>query len=483
MMENWIEEAKQTLRRSLFPVPQELNELDWKSDISNKSERIAQHISAFSNNPNGGFLVYGLNNDGTFCPLSKEKINEIVNKIGNISRNNLTQPVAIEHEVTIFNENNILIIRIPDYFDKPVYLRGGTIYDSYKRSAGQTVKMTKQEVKHLISISVGIDFEMQTAMSNVEDDEVLKQLDYDSYFTLQEKRLPDTKHAILHTLANDDLIKSNINSWDILNLGAILFCKDITAFKDLKRKAVRVIVYKETSRINALKEQEGAKGYATGFEGLISYILDQLPSNEIIDNALRKKVKVYPEVAIREFVANALIHQDFTISGTGIMVEIFGDRLEITNPGIPLVDVNRFIDTAPKSRNEKLASLMRRLNICEERGSGVDRAINAIEVYQLPAPKFIKGDDYTRVIMYAPTSLTKMSTEDRIRACYQHTCLNYVNNQPVNNQSVRKRFNISKNYVSGASKIISETLESGLIKPSDPENASKKFASYIPFWA
>jgi predicted HTH transcriptional regulator len=207
-----------------------------------------------------------------------------------------------------------------------------------------------------------------------------------------------------------------------------------------------------------------------------------LPSNEVIENALRKKVKVYPETAIREFVANALIHQDFSVTGSGVMIEIFTDRIEITNPGVPLVDTNRFIDTAPKSRNENLASLMRRLNICEERGSGIDRAIESIEVYQLPAPKFIRGDDYTRVIMYAPTPLTRMNNDDRIRACYQHTCLQYVNNQQVNNQSVRKRFNIAKNNVSFASKIIADTLEAGLIKASDPENASKKFASYVPFW-
>jgi ATP-dependent DNA helicase RecG len=173
----------------------------------------------------------------------------------------------------------------------------------------------------------------------------------------------------------------------------------------------------------------------------------------------------------------------FSVAGSGVMIEIFTDRIEITNPGIPLVDVNRFIDTAPKSRNESLASLMRRLNICEERGSGVDRAINAIEVYQLPAPKFIRGDDYTRVMLYAPTALTRMSIEDRIRACYQHTCLNYVNNQVVNNQSVRKRFKIAVNNVSMASKIISETIDAGLIKSSDPDNSSKKFASYVPFWA
>lgn len=482
-MENWINTAIQLLHKSLYPIPQELNEIDWKSGLSDKSERLAQHISAFANYPSGGYLAYGIGNDGSSKPLSKEEMDNVVQKLGNIARNSLAQPIGIEHAVADFINQPVLFIKIPENHDKPVHLRGGDIYKSYKRSAGQTVKLSRQEVKQLIALSTGLDFESQLAQGAINEDEVLKLIDYDSYFTLQEKRLPDTKLSILQTLASEDLIKKRSQNWDVLNLGAILFAKDLRNFKELKRKAVRVIVYKETSRITALKEQEGVKGYASGFEGLVSYIMDQFPSNEVIENALRKKVKVYPEVAIREFVANALIHQDFSVTGSGVMVEIFTDRIEITNPGIPLVDVNRFIDTAPKSRNESLASLMRRLNICEERGSGIDRAISAIEAYQLPAPKFIKGDDYTRVVLYAPTALTRMSIEDRIRACYQHTCLNYVNNQLVNNQSVRKRFKIAINNVSMASKIISETIESGLIKPSDPENSSKKFASYVPFWA
>lgn len=482
-MNHWVETAIQYLKRSLHPVPHELNEIDWKSGLSDKSERLAQHLSALANHPGGGYMAFGIDNNGTANPLDKASMDLIVQKLGNIARNNLAQPVGIEHVVADFEGHAILFIKVPEHNEKPVHLRGGDIFESYKRSAGQTVKLSRHEVKQLVAVSSGFDFEAQVATSSVYDDEVLNLLDYDSYFRLQEKRLPDTKLSILQTLAAEDLTRKSVSGWDVLNLGAILFARDLKSFKELKRKAVRVIVYKETSRVNALKEQEGVRGYASGFEGMVGYIMDQLPSNEVIENALRKNVKVYPEKAIREFVANALIHQDFSVTGTGVMIEIFSDRIEITNPGVPLVDTNRFIDTAPKSRNESLAALMRRMNICEERGSGIDRAIEAIEVFQLPAPKFIRGDDYTRVILYAPTPLTRMNNEDRIRACYQHTCLNYVNNHPVNNQSVRKRFDIARNNVSFASKIISETVEVGLIKPSDPENSSKKFAAYVPFWA
>lgn len=211
--------------------------------------------------------------------------------------------------------------------------------------------------------------------------------------------------------------------------------------------------------------------------------MDQFPSNEIMESALRKQVKMYPEVAVREFVANALIHQDFAITGAGVMIEIYSDRIEITNPGVPLVDTNRFIDAVPRSRNEGLASLMRRLNICEERGSGVDRAIAMVETYQLPAPKFVRGEDNTTVTLYAYKPLSKMNKEDRVRACYQHCCLQYVSNLQTTNQTVRKRFNISEKNYPMASRIISDAINDAFIKTADPDNSSKKHAAYIPYWA
>ncbi len=483
-MKTWENRALALLTKSLTPIPTELNEIDWKSAISDKSERLAQHLSAFSHLQNGGFMVFGVNNDGTQTSISKPEIDNIIQKLGNIARNNLAQPIGIDFSVITYQGKDLLLVFIEESAYKPVHLRGAIIFESYKRSVGQTVKMSQQEVKTLIAQSQGLTFEEQIAISNVEADEVLQLIDYDAYFRLSNKNLPENKASILHVLANEEMVKHQMDGlFSITNLGAILFAKDITQFKGLRRKAIRVIIYDGINKVKAIKEQEGIKGYGAGFEGLIKYILDQLPRNEIIESALRQEVKMYPEKAVREFVANALIHQDFNIPGTGVMIEIFKDRIEITNPGIPLVDTNRFIDTAPKSRNEALASLLRRLNICEERGSGVDRAIEAIEIFQLPAPKFVKEEDYTRVTLYAYKPLSKMDKDDRTRACYQHCCLQYVSNQTTNNQSLRKRFNISESNYPMASRIIADTIEVGLIKVTDPESNSKKHVSYIPYWA
>lgn len=479
----WVESAKLLLAKSLSYVPQELNEIDWKEKLSSKTDRLAEHLSAFSNNEGGGYLAFGITNEGKSAPLGKQEMDEVIDRLSNIARNNLEIPIALEHAVIEFNGHPVLLIKIPESREKPSHIKGKNIYESFKRSAGHTVQLSKYEVRNIIALSNGLHFEEQIVHHNVSDDEVLSLLDYDSYFTLSQTRLPNSKQGILAALASAELIVKKGGNWDITNLGGILFAKNLTNFKALRRKAVRVIVYKGNSRIDAVKEQVGGKGYASGFEGLVEYILNELPENEIIESALRRKVKIYPALAIREFVANALIHQDFNINGAGVLIEIFTDRIEITNPGSPLVETNRFIDTAPKSRNEPLASLMRILYICEERGSGIDRAIDAIERHQLPAPKFINGEDYTRIIMFAPQPLSKMNSEDRTRACYQHASLNYIHNQPVNNQSIRKRFNIGKNNSSVASNIIADTIEAGLIKRHDADGGSKKFATYIPFWA
>jgi predicted HTH transcriptional regulator len=99
------------------------------------------------------------------------------------------------------------------------------------------------------------------------------------------------------------------------------------------------------------------------------------------------------------------------------MIEIFDSRMEISNPGRPLISPLRFIDEPPHSRNEEIAFLMRRMNFCEERGSGIDKVIFNIELYQLPAPDFRIAENNTIAILFGPRPLIKMSKQERIRAC------------------------------------------------------------------
>src|SRR5205823_1434195 len=141
-----------------------------------------------------------------------------------------------------------------------------------------------------------------------------------------------------------------------------------------------------------------------------------------------------------------------------------------------------FIDEY-KSRNEKLANLMRRVGICEERGSGIDRVVFQSEFHQLPAPDFRVSEHRTIAVMFAYKAFDEMNGEDRIRSCFQHCVLRYVTNQRMTNQSLRDRFKLPESKTETVSRIIGDTIQQGKIKPDDPSNRSKRYAKYVPWWA
>ena len=477
---NWKEKAIKILKDSLYPIPSELNELDWKSGLSDKSDRLAQHISAFANMKGGGVLVYGVNNDGTHFTLTKDKVDEIVQTLGNIAHNNLVYSIPIEHSVLEFEGDSLLFVYIPEQSDKPVHLRGKDIYSSYYRSAGQTVKMSRNQVKALIATSQGITFEGQIAKGGLKRDEVLNILDYKALYRILDKNIPQSTDSIIERLADYNLCKQIGADWAITNLGAILFANKLQDFPNMIGHEVVVRKYVGTNNRQQEFEQHGLRGYAVGFEHLVDFIVNNTSVEQI--DVKREGVPAYPRVAIREFVANALVHQDFGITGMPVTIEIFSNRLSITNAGAPLNDINRLIDLPPQSRNEQLAQMMFTLGICERRGSGIDRAIAAVEEMYLPPVKFTKSEQHTRVFLYPQKSLKDMTKQEKISACYQHACLVYEDGERINNQSVRERFELSKNDSSIASRIISDTLEAGLIKPADIETVSKKYMTYIPYY-
>src|SRR3989338_5474887 len=183
-------------------------------------------------------------------------------------------------------------------------------------------------------------------------------------------------------------------------------------------------------------------------------------------------------------MANALIHRDFSQTGMNPMVEIFPDRMEITNPGIllPSVKIDRLIDTAPESRNELLAGLMRRMGICEERGSGIDKALFYVEVYGLPPIEFTEGPNMFRVILRSPRRFQQMPPGERLNACYQHCCLRYVSGEPMTNASFRKRMGLKDTQYTLAWRVIDVAMDRRLIKPRDTKSQSRKYAAYVPYW-
>lgn len=208
------------------------------------------------------------------------------------------------------DEHPLILLEIGRAFRHPVQFKGQEYIriGSYKKK----LKDFPEKERSLWRIFDKMPFEDGIAGDHVQDEDVITLLDYPAYFDLLKLPLPENRNGILRSLTDDNLIRPcAAGGWEITNLGAILFAKNLKDFRSIRRKAVRVIQYRDTSRIETIKEQIGSKGYANGFSGLIGYINGILPSNEVIKQSLRKIIHVYPELAIRELVVNAIIHQDF----------------------------------------------------------------------------------------------------------------------------------------------------------------------------
>lgn len=361
----------------------------------------------------------------------------------------------------------------------------GTAYHldgAYLMRSGSSLRPMSEDQLRRIFAEGEPDWLEEHARTGVDAQGVVDLLDTQGFFELLKRPYPTDRSGVIDRLSQDKLIDEADGGYAIRRVGALLLAKQLDDFPDLARKAPRVVVYTGVSKLETKLDQTVGRGYAVGFQGLVRFVMAQLPQNEVIKDALRAEVKLVPEVVIRELVANALIHQDLSMGGASVMVEVYGNRLEISNPGEPIVPVERFID-GYQSRNERMADLMRRLGVCEEKSSGIDRVVHSAEVYQLPAPDFRSGHKRTVVTISGHRPFDTMDREDRIRACYQHAALRWVMSERMTNQSLRERFNLTEGKAAIASQIIAATIEAGLIKPDEKVGGSRKYARYLPFWA
>jgi ATP-dependent DNA helicase RecG len=311
----------------------------------------------------------------------------------------------------------------------------------WMRAGEDLVPMTPDQLKRIMAEGQP-EFVDQSARSGCTEEEVVTLLDVQSYYDLRKRPTPSTRKEALETFVCKGLLRKEGVGYVITNMGALLFAKRLGDFETVARKGVRVIVYDGVSKLQVKdgKDVTGQKGYAAGFEALIDYIHDQLPASEEIAAALRTTTHAYPKKAVREIVGNAVVHQDLLERGTGIAVEIYDDRIEVTSPGLPILPVDRFIDEN-QSRNERLADMLRQLNICEERGHGMDAVVSQIEMHQLPPYQCRLSSRHTTVILSRYKALKDLTPDERINAVYQHCVLRFVTNQATTNETLRDRFN------------------------------------------
>jgi len=483
-------EYLQSLVRELSKLPNETEWVEFKCNNSNP-ERIAQYISGLSNaatlwDKPKAYLVWGINDEthkiiGTDFDYRKakkgaEELEVWLSKMINPKINFKFFDIPMDDNV------NVVLLEIPSAEIEPTkygtsaYIRIGS---NLKPLVGNRDK--EMELWRKFDTT---PYELRIAKENTSEDDVAALLDYSKYYDKLKIPVPANRSKAYDDLQNEKfIIKNDVGNWNITNLGALMIAKDLKKFEHLARKSVRIIWYKNNTRLDAIRETEFAGGYALSYDDIIQYIMTIISQEEIIVDGIRQLITIFPEIPVRELLANSMIHQALEQRGTNPMVEVFNDRIEFSNAGAPLVAIERIVDTVPLSRNENIAGFMHKCGICEERGSGYDKIVASTGQNEMLAPRIEnQNNQFTKVVLFAKIPFNLTTKEDRIRTCYMQACLAYVTFGSIGNIDMRMIFGLNEKESYKASRVIKDTVDVGLIKAVD-ENTAPRHMKYIPYWA
>jgi len=473
---------------TLIAMPHEAEWFEFKQNRF-EPEAFGQYMSALANSAilaeqRCAYLVYGVEDGthavvGTTVDLHRERVgNEaFLNWLARMLDPRLTLTV----EVGECRGQRVVVVEIDPAYVRPVRFKQA----AWVRNGPHNRHLADfpDKERSLWHATGRHTFERSMAMRNKGPAEVLAVLNPNPLFDLLGEPRPVGDAGVLDRMAREELIVSDLQGgYDVTNLAVLALARDLASVPGLARKAVRIVRYRGNDKLDTLEEHAVPAGYAVGFQAILRNLLAMVPSHEEVVDGVRRSIPMIPELALREVLANALIHQDLTTMGVGPLIEIYADRVEMSNPGEPLIEPDRLLDAPPRSRNEALASLMRRLGICEERGSGIDKIVASIERLSLPPPLFRGAAGSTVVTLFAERPFLRMSQDERIRACYQHACLHYAAADPMSNTSLRERLGLDQGQHPQASLVIRAAMDGGRIKPLAQDQARRN-ARYIPFWA
>lgn len=475
------------LVKELSKLPTEAGWVEFKHN-DDEPKTIGEDISALANSAlladhSHAYMIWGVE-DGTHnivgTNVRLKQVKRGNQELESWLRQLLSKNADFEFHSAEVEEKHVEVIviakaaGIPVTFEKTGYVRVG----SYTKKLNDFPAIQAQlwdKLRHE-------QFEDVLAFTNLTLQDVIRKLNCDAYFEILQIPTPSDFDGYIYYFAEDGLIQRQDNGlYAITNLGAILFAKRLSDFPRLGRKAIRVIQYDNNSRLTILREETLTEGYAISLEKAVKYVNTILPAQEDLGSVQFAINSAFPLPAIREAVANCLIHQDFFVTGAGPVVEIFTNRVEVTNPGVPLVEIMRIVDNPPKSRNEKLAAIMRRLRMCEELGRGWDRMVISCEIQRLPAPRIQVYQDSTKVSLFSHFNFSNLSMEDRLWSAYMHACVRYIEGEALTNSSLRERFGLKPSSSGMMSRLIKEAQAEKLLKPVDPETAPR-YMRYIPTW-
>ncbi len=372
-----------------FNIPFVLeNGEDYKTEFKQKPDaKLDREITAFANSA-GGKIYIGITDDGKIKGINIT--NQLKSRIEDIAKNCDPQILI---SVQVLKKDKILIVDVPESKNKPHRCSSGF----YIRSGASSQKLTRDEILNFAEKEDMINFDRQTC----KDFSFKKDFDKEKLFNFMAragKKYSRKNHIQL--LENLKVAKRNRSKITLNNAGILFFSKDLS--RHFFHTAIACGLFKGTEKVHVLNSARFNKDLAGNIEGAMSFLWKSLRArHEIIPRTARRRdVLEIPDKALREALTNAVTHRNYVNRSPFIQVEIYDDRVEISNfGGLPKGLKRSEFGRRSVPRNQLIADLMLRAQYAEQMGTGIKKMKRLVKKEGLPPIKF-EFTDFTTVTFY-----------------------------------------------------------------------------------
>lgn len=357
------------------------------------SSKITHDIVAFSNSK-GGRLFIGVDDYGNIKGESYDNSRRA--EIVDLARN-CDPSIEIETEYI----NSMIVVHVQEGNTKPYSCSDGY----FKRIGAVTQKLKQDEIRKMFQESAGLSYEELPCRNFKTDNISLSKLN--DFLSEAEIELKAEENNIRDLLNSLNLISDR----KIFNAGALLFADQIEKF--IIHAQMSLICFKGENKVEIFNRRDIRDDLLTQFNEAVFFLEKHLSKGSKIEGVNRKEEYEIPLEVLREAVANAIVHRDYSITGTSITVEIYSDRVEITNPGglPPGLDRKNFGKISVR-RNERIADLFYRMKKVEKIGSGIQRIRSIMKQMELEPPEFEINSSF-QVTFYRPVYKIRLNHTER----------------------------------------------------------------------
>jgi ATP-dependent DNA helicase RecG len=385
----------------------------YRTEFKERMANLDREMVAFAN-ASGGRIFLGISDDGKISGIAID--NKVKSQVQDIA-NNCDPAIKIQLE----EYKNILVITVREGADKPYRCAGGF----YTRTGPNSQKLSRDQIVNFIQ-----------AEGKIRYDELIKrnfsQKDID-----QAKLEHFLELAHISPVLDKPLLYKNLGIGEVQegkvffnNLAVLFFAKNLQSI--YYHTVVTCALYQGVEKAVVLDRKDYNSDLIANVDLAMNFIKQYLPLRyQFTGELARKEIPELPYEALREALINAVVHRDYFEKGGNVIVEIFADRIEITNPGglVKGLTPENF-GKISMLRNPGIANLFQRIDYIEKMGTGIERIRLALKAAKVPKVQYELNPVYVKAVFPRPKISMPTTAQETTQETTQEIILKLIKNNP-----------------------------------------------------